>query len=176
MKAGRHILLAAEKHDDGNLVPIGYLVLLAALLGKGDIRSLDTELAAHDRIVARFSSPADNPAVRWFRSLRVTLDGDTVAAERVVERAFAAARERDGTNGFAVYTAQLGTIRWMQGRIDEAEEGFLAARRAHPEQVICAASLSWLWMRQVRSTAAEALFDAYRVSIRFPMTATGSQP
>src|SRR5690606_19523887 len=92
----------------------------------------------------------------WFHCLRSILDGDPVAAEHTAEALWAQARQH-GTDGLALYTTQMGMIRWLQGRIDGIEEGFLAARREYPEQLLWTASLAWFWLTQGRRTSGEAL-------------------
>ncbi len=160
LAAAREILDIAASHGEAALVPVGYLLLLVALLEKGEIRSLDTELTGRTDTGSRFLDVQLTEPVGWFRCLRAILDGDTATAGQLVEEQFAAARLVEGADAMAIYTSQLGIIRWMQGRIDGAEDGFAAARRAHPEQVLWAASLAWLWLGQGRRSSAERLFGS----------------
>lgn len=154
--AGEDILDIAVRYHDDRLIPIGYALLLTAFLERGEIRSLDTQLLEHrtDHPAMR-SKPYANPAV-WFRCLRLILDGDVAQAERQAEQLLEHS-PRDGTVARALYTTQIGMIRWMQGRFDGIEEDFLTARREYPEQLLWPASLAWLWLRQGRTAASEAL-------------------
>ena len=158
LAAGREVLDIAAAHAEAALVPVGYLILLVALLEKGDIRSLDLNLAGRSETGARFLAQHRREPATWFRCLRAILDGDTAYAERLVEEQFVVSSAREGSDAMAIYTSQLGIIRWMQGRIDGAEDGFAAARREHPEQLLWPASLAWLWLAQGRRTAAETIF------------------
>lgn len=156
VRTAYRVLEIAAEHGEDLLVPAAYNLLLVGLLEQGEIRALDIELLERRSIAAsRHASVVVDPA-SWFHCLRSILDGDTVSAERQVEELFANAREGD-VNALALYTTQIGMIRWMQGRVDGAEEGFLAARRAYPEQLIWAASLAWLWLLQGRRDAGETL-------------------
>lgn len=168
LAAGRRVLDIAARHRESTLVPVGYLILLLALLEKGEIRTLDMELTGRSETAGRFLDSHRRQPVAWFRCLRAILDGDTDTAERLVEEQFAASRSREDSDALAIYTSQLGIIRWMQGRVDGAEDSFVTARREHPEQVLWAASLAWLWLRQGRRAAAEALFDSLRALEEIP--------
>src|SRR5690606_17586914 len=128
--------------------------LLVALLEQGDIRSLDAELL-EQRTAQAPASPHATPA-EWYECLRSMLDGDIDTAERQAEEHYAQARESH-TDALGLYVTRIGMIRWMQGRIDGIEEGFLAARREYPQQLLWPASLAWLWMLQGRHTSAETL-------------------
>lgn len=159
VSAAYEILDAAARHSETNLVPIGYALLLVGLLEQGEIRSLDIELL--DRRAGGTvpdAPPHANPAA-WFHCLRSILDGDVEQAERQAETMYAQSPQ-EGTLARALYTTQLGMIRWMQGRVDGAEEGFLAARREYPEQLLWSASLAWLWFLQGRRSAAESLLNS----------------
>lgn len=154
--AARAVLETATASDDDALIPVGYALLLDGLLELGEIRSLDTELLdQRTRRPGIQARPHEDPA-RWFACLRLILDGETVAAEAAADDLLAQS-PTDGTVARALHTTQIGMIRWMQGRIDGIEEGFLAARREYPEQLLWPASLAWLWLLQGRRDAGEAL-------------------
>lgn len=154
--AGHEILEVATRHDEPALVPVGYALLLPGLLEQGEIRSLDTALLQRRTEAAGLQDhPHANP-VEWFRCLRLILDGDAEAAEQqataLLERS-----PQDETVARALHISQIGMIRWMQGRVDGAEDGFLTARREYPEQLLWPASLAWLWLLQGRQASAENL-------------------
>lgn len=158
-RVASEILDTATRCDEDALVPIGAVLLLVGLLEQGEIRSLDIELLEQrSGGVGQLDTAHADPA-QWFHCLRSILDGDTESAEQMAETLYAQARQR-GTDGLALYTTQMGMIRWMQGRIDGAEEGFLAARREYPEQLLWPASLAWLWFLQGRRTSAETLLQS----------------
>ena len=156
IRAAHEILETATRFTEKSLVPLGYALLLGALLELGEIRSLDVELL-EDRVDAEGlrGVPYTNPAL-WFRCLRLILDGDVTLAEQH-EQAMYEQSPQEGTVAQALYTSQLGLIRWMQGRVDELEEGFLASRRNYPDQPLWSASLAWLWLLQGRRASAETL-------------------
>ncbi len=168
LAAAREVLDIASRHSETELVPVGYLILLVALLEKGEIRSLDLELTGRSETGVRFLDLHREEPVGWFRCLRAILDGDIPTAEALVEEQYAAAAGREDTDALAIYTSQLGVVRWMQGRIDGAEDAFAAARREHPEQVLWPASLAWLWLGQGRRAAAESLFDSLQALDEIP--------
>ena len=129
---------------------------IGALLELGEIRSLDVELL-EDRVDAAglHGVPYTNPAL-WFRCLRLILDEDVTLAERHAQAMYEQSPQ-EGTVAQALYTSQLGLIRWMQGRVDELEEGFLASRRNYPDQPLWSVSLAWLWLLQGRRASSETL-------------------
>lgn len=149
-------LTIAAEHGESALVPVGYALLLVALLEQGEIRSLDLELLEqHSRAASLTNTPEANPAV-WFGCLRLILDGDSDEAERLAHDLLRQS-PTEGTLARALHTTQLGMIRWMQGRIADAEGMFLAARRDYPDQFLWPASLAWLWLLQGRRASAETL-------------------
>ena len=156
IRAAHEILETATRFTEKSLVPLGYALLLGALLELGEIRSLDVELL-EDRVDAAglHGVPYTNPAL-WFRCLRLILDEDVTLAERHAQAMYEQSPQ-EGTVAQALYTSQLGLIRWMQGRVDELEEGFLASRRNYPDQPLWSASLAWLWLLQGRRASAETL-------------------
>ncbi|MDO5676176.1 MAG: hypothetical protein Q4G35_01575 [Propionibacteriaceae bacterium] len=159
VEAANEILDIATRYDDTALVPVGYALLLTGLLEQGEIRSLDTELLERRAAAAaRQDRPQENPAA-WFRCLRLILDGDAEGAEQQAKALFDQSPQSGSVAG-ALYTTQVGMIRWMQGRIDGAEEGFLRSRREYPEQLLWPASLAWLWLLQGRRTSGETLLKS----------------
>lgn len=156
VQIGDEILEIASQYEETSLVSVGYALLMAGLLEQGDIRALDVELLERRSAAASLRGrPHENPA-NWFRCLRLILDGDSEQAEREADDLFEKSPER-GTVAQGLHTTQIGMIRWMQGRIDGIEDGFLRSRREFPEQLIWPASLAWLWLLQGRSSASEAL-------------------
>lgn len=159
VEVANEILDIATHYEEILLVPIGYALLLTGLLEQGDIRSLDVELLERRAAAAGLQNrPHENPAL-WFRCLRLILDGEADQAEQLAKNLFEHS-PRDGTTTRALYTTQIGMIRWMQGRIDGAEEGFLTSRREYPEQLLWPASLAWLWLLQGRRTASESVLQS----------------
>lgn len=156
VEAAQEVLRIATEHAEPTLVQLGYLILLVALLERGEIRALDTQLLEAQAAAVDPDGTRGVDITLRYQCLRSILDGDTDLAERQAEAIFARAN-KDGTDAVALYTTQIGMIRWMQGRVDGAEERLLEARRRHPEQLLWPASLAWLWLLQGRYTSAEAL-------------------
>lgn len=155
-RAATRILETAVRHRETDLVASAYIVLLVALLEQGEIRSLDIELLKQRVEGAEELGASHVNVLQRFQCLRMILDGETAEAEALAETIYSAS-PKHGTDALGLYTTQLGMIRWMQGRVDGAEDGFLAARREYPDQLLWAASLAWLWFLQGRTAAAEAL-------------------
>lgn len=152
------ILETASRRRETALIPAAYILLLTGLLEQGEIRSLDVELL-EQRSAASKGRGDRHPAgtvAAWFHCLRSILDGDVAAAERQATEIYEQA-QREQSDALGLYTAQMGMIRWMQGRYEDLEPGFLAARREYPEQTIWFASLAWLWLLQGRRSAGERL-------------------
>lgn len=174
----RHILAAAHEGQAPELAGIGHFLLLTALLQQGQLRALDVEMSPYGESLIRFPELNNARHVAWFRCLRSILDGRIADAEQQADELLATATEDQWAASRSVWAAQIGTIRWMQGRIFEMEEAFLEARQEHPQQRLWAISLAWLWELQGRDDAARALFrefadfDAIPRDRNFLVTAT----
>lgn len=159
VRVARELLAIASDAGESVLLPVGYALLLVGLLEQGEIRELDLELLRQRTERANSWGHALPDVSSHFQCLRAILDGDTETAQRQAESLFAQMSATD-RNALALYTTQTGMIRWMQGRIDGLEEGFMAARREYPEQLLWSVSLAWLWLIQGRRASAEALLNS----------------
>lgn len=157
-RAADRILAVSEAENERTLLTAGYHLLFVALLEQGQIRTLDARILDQRTGQAGLDSSSHNNPAHWFDCLRSILDGDTERAEQLAETLYSDSEGNDST-ALALYTTQIGMIRWMQGRGESAEDGFLAARREYPEQLLWSASLAWLWFLQGRRTAAETLLN-----------------
>lgn len=157
--AAERILSVAESESEHTLLTAGYHLLFVALLEQGKIRTLDAKILDHRTSQAGLGSLSHNNPAHWFDCLRSILDGDTERAEQLAEILYSNAQGTEST-ALALYTTQIGMIRWMQGRSEGTEDGLLAARREYPEQLLWSASLAWLWFLQGRRTAAETLLNS----------------
>ncbi|WP_168625638.1 winged helix-turn-helix domain-containing protein [Cryobacterium sp. BB307] len=162
LDGARQILRIAYDNSEDALAPVGYLMLLTALLEQGDIRALDLELTGRSDTGRRFPGIHESEPAAWFRALRAILDGDLALAEQLVDEQRTISQVKPGSDAVAVHTSQVAIIRWMQGRIGECEDALLAARRDDPERPLWAAGLAWLWLRQGRRAAAGDLFWSLR--------------
>ncbi len=156
VEKAQEILDIAELNHDDALTPLGYSILLTGLLEQGEIRSLDIELMNRRNARLTTDQSFGSDPVDWFQSLRLILDGDMKLAEDRAD-AMLAMDHPESKNIKALYITQIGMVRWMQGRIEGAEEHFLAARREYPEQLFWPASLAWLWLAQGRRDSAEVI-------------------
>lgn len=156
----RRILSIAEEHTPA-LASAGHFLLLTGLLEQGQLRTVDLELSPYGESITRFPNLTRARHTNWFRCLRAILDGRTTEAEQLANELLATADETNETTSRNVWAAQIGTIRWMQGRIFEMEPAFLAARQAFPHQQLWEISLAWLWHLQGRDTAARTLFEDF---------------
>lgn len=150
-------IIAIAHREAPELAAVGHFLLLTSLLEQGELRALDIELSPHGETVGRFPELLASRHAQWFRCLRAILDGRTAEAERLADAILAGIEAEGDVAGHSTWVAQLGTIRWMQGRIHEMEPLFLAARHAHPQQALWQLSLAWLWQSQGREEAARAL-------------------
>lgn len=147
------VLELADKSGEYALYPASYVILLIALLEQGNIRSLDVELLKIREARTGLEETGHAHIADWFECLRSILDGDTESAEAQADANYLETT-KNGNPDLALYTTQKGMIRWMRGEIAGAEEGFLAARRAYPDQLLWTVSLVWLWLAQGRRSAA----------------------
>lgn len=144
---------------DPELAATSYFLLLGALTEDADIRGLDEELGARGPAVASMPELLEGRHAEWFRCMRATLDGRSGEAEQLAASGYAKAEAAGDPDARIVWAAQLSIIRWMQGRVKEVEPILLQARQSNPEQVVWAAAVAWLWVKQGRRNAAAGLLD-----------------
>ncbi|GAA3212923.1 AfsR/SARP family transcriptional regulator [Microbacterium terregens] len=154
------VLEIAQHSGESSIVPSAYFLHLAALAELGQIAELDQALCPVGPLMSTFPWLNDGRHVAWFRCLRATLDGHIETAEQMAHRAYAVALESNDPDAQSVRVGQLAIIRWIQGRVEELEPAFLVARQLAPHEPIWAVSLAWMWLRQGRRSAAQALIFA----------------
>ena len=128
--AGEMLRLAMDRGDD-EMAFIARHARLHCCLELCDIEGVDAELAAMIHIADRIREPFSLWVTAVLRATRAIVDGRLHEAERLAREALAIGSLRESE--YVVYTfqhAQIVTIRWGQGRINEVAEKI----RIHGEQ------------------------------------------
>lgn len=156
----RQTLSLADTLEDQPLARTGHFLLLAALLERGDVRAVDAELASRRRESARFEGLESTRHILWFRCMRAILDGRITESEQLAAQALDLAGREGDADALSVYVGQLGIIRWMQGRENEVESMYTAARQAQPGEAVWTAVLARLWALDGRLQAAQGAISS----------------
>lgn len=152
--SAHEVLALARRTGEPTLAVQGRYLLLGALLERGDLRGLDTELATEPD---RLDHLADRNRARlgmWFACTRAVFDGRVERAEEIAERCLALSLQHDDPYGLRIYGAQVAVVRWLQGRVLETEPQFEEQRRANPDEPVWPAALAYLWATNDRPDAA----------------------
>lgn len=162
------ILAIAVATSEFDLAEPAYFLHLGALAELGEIAALDAALNPSFTVLTAFPELVDARHAVAFRCLRATLDGDTVRAEELADRAHRLAQDDGDPDGLRTYMGQTAVLRWMQGRVVDLEPAFLFARQHAPHEPIWGVSLAWIWLRQGRASAARALIAALPPAAELP--------
>jgi class 3 adenylate cyclase/tetratricopeptide (TPR) repeat protein len=95
----------------------------------GDIDEADRNVEMLARLVEEAGLPADRWSLKRRQSLRALLAGSTDEAERLATEALELGRSSRQPDAGLLYSAQLGSIRMVQGRLAEIEPGLAAFLR-----------------------------------------------
>ncbi len=132
--------------------------LVGALVQRGDRQRLEAIVAEQHRGVHALAEPGFLRHDVWFRAMLTTVDGDIERAEVLVDEGLSAANVAHDPDAFVVWGAQLGVVRWMQGRVNELEPLYRDMANGSNEPV-WSAVLAWLWSRNGMHAAARGLLD-----------------
>ena len=168
LRTGREIIALADACGETDLAVRGRFLLKNALLEAGDVRELDAELIAQDRLVTETADARFARHSLWFRCMRATFDGRSDEVEALAERCLAIAQELHDPDGFGVYTGQYGVALWMQGRLLELEPIYLDLMRAEPDVTLWPAVVGWIWLGEGRMEAARGMLDRLQAHDEIP--------
>jgi hypothetical protein len=134
----------------------GRYLLLGALVERGDLRGLDSELASADVDLDHLADRHRARLTRWYAYIRATFAGDVDRAEEIAERGLAVSLDHGDPAAWRIYGAQLGVIRWLQGRSLEMVPLFESQQRSDPDEPVWTATLAYLWATHGRLDEARA--------------------
>lgn len=149
----RRVLAIAAETAQGELAAVASFVLIGSLVESGDIAAVDAELAQR----SRESGGGPRRHLAWFRAMRAILDGRIDEAEARCAEAMEIGLAEQDADAESVYFGQLGIVRWLQGREQEVEPLYLAAREQQPEAPVWRAVLARLWALSGRKELAAAV-------------------
>lgn len=148
--SAREIIALAEQVDDPDLAIHGRFLLKAALLEKGDLRELETQLNEQRRHIGRVGTTRWSRHWLWFRCTQAMLDGDPESVEKVAGEIGEISDQLQDPDGIAVFFGQLGVARWLQGRLPEMEDAYLEQFRGEPDEPLWPSVLAWLALQDGR--------------------------
>lgn len=156
----REVMAIVATTGDRSLAEPGHYLLMGALLERGDVSAVDSELATRHRSAEGFSELRRGRHAGWFRCMRAIMQGRADDAEALAAEALATAEREGDADALSVYVGQLGVIRWLQGRATEAEPFYLRLRQEQPAAPVWSAVLAWLWACDGRLEAARGAIAA----------------
>lgn len=156
----REIIALARRASDPGLAVQGRYLLYAALVEDGDLRGIDLGLGGADGQGGHLADRSHARLASWVGCTTALLDGDVDRANELAERYLAFAVEHDEPYGFRVYGAQLGAIRWLQGRMHELEPLYLDQHHANPDEAMWPAVLAHIAADTGRFDEAAAHLDS----------------
>jgi tetratricopeptide (TPR) repeat protein len=126
------IIAAATERDDLELLFWAYQYRLTILAELRDVPSVDADINACSRIadelrIARYRWQATS----W-RFGRALMRGDLAHADRLAEESLRLCEQFESGPALFVYGAQLGVLRWLQGRFDELEPMLVSYAEQYP--------------------------------------------
>jgi hypothetical protein len=128
---GREIVDLAHQGGDRELALHGHAWCQTALLELGDVRGLDVELAAYERLAEELRQPR----YRWYavtrRAMRALLAGDLDKGERLARGARDLGKDAGQADADNVFTAQMFVV-WQERPSQEA----LDVNDAHYQAVV----------------------------------------
>jgi DNA-binding SARP family transcriptional activator len=100
----------------------GHHMLTLAALERGDIAAAQAQLGEGERCVRSLPLPHLAAQVAWTRSLLASVVGDFATADRLQLESYAATCRWSEAEARRTLVAQLSTLRWQQGRLEELED------------------------------------------------------
>ncbi len=137
------------------------------MLELGDIESVDLEISDYSRITAQLGGRAIRLAE--LRAMRVLLDGRIGEAEEFIQLAFAEGQRTERPATLIPFAAQMGLLRYEQGRMPELEEPTKMLMAQYPNLQVARLGLIHCYIQAGRLPVArvelEALADSDFASI-----------
>src|SRR5581483_5328292 len=160
-ESAEHVELAARLDDprEGMWASVNRFTVALAV---GDIDEADRHLAMLAEIVERVALPAIGGGMWSFRrrqSIRALLAARTTDAERFAAEAFAIGRRSQQPDAAFMYSAHMGAIRLVQGRVAEIEPFLARALAANPDNALTRAFVADLFRELGRDADARALLE-----------------
>jgi len=144
LASAREVMALAHRVGDPILSTHGRCLLFGALIEQGDLRGLDAELRVHGQVDELMVGSTIARLELWAMLTRALLAGQVDEAESLAGRSLDLALSVRDPWGARVYGAQLGTVRWVQGRQLEVEGIYADQHRRHPDEPMWPAILAYI--------------------------------
>jgi tetratricopeptide (TPR) repeat protein len=128
------VAIAAELGDHREQIA-GSIDRFSVALEMGNIDEVDRHLEMLARLVEEVGLPNDRWSLKRRQSLRSLLAGSTEEAERLATEALEVGRSSRQPDAGLIYSAQVGSIRMVQGRLAEVEPALAAFLHRDPDGV-----------------------------------------
>jgi DNA-binding SARP family transcriptional activator/tetratricopeptide (TPR) repeat protein len=115
------LLTLSGRLGDDRLMYAASLPRAEALLAAGDTDGVDRLIGAEERAADRQGVPYHRWLTLALQAMRAIMRGEFPAGERLTEQALAYGRDMLGEGASLAHGAQLVVLRWLQGRLDEAQ-------------------------------------------------------
>ena len=126
------IVTAARERDDLELLFWAHQYRLTILAELRDIPAVDADINACSRIADELRIPRYRWQVMSWRFGRALMRGDLAHADRLAEESLRLCEQFESGPALFVYGAQLGVLRWLQGRFDELEPMLASYSEQYP--------------------------------------------
>jgi class 3 adenylate cyclase len=126
------VLELARRVGDRELELRSHGILLRDHLQLGDIRAVDRELAAIERLAEEMRQPQHLWRVKLWRGMRALIDGRFEEAERLAKEARQGGEAAGEPAALQFFSIQASLIYRLQGRLDEIVDGVGAMAERYP--------------------------------------------
>jgi tetratricopeptide (TPR) repeat protein len=126
------IVAAATERQDLELLFWAYQYRLTILAELRDIPAVDADINACSRIAEELRMPRYRWQVMSWRFGRALMRADLSHADRLADESFRLCEQFESGPALFVYGAQLGVLRWLQGRFDELEPMLASYAEQYP--------------------------------------------
>jgi class 3 adenylate cyclase/tetratricopeptide (TPR) repeat protein len=128
------------------------------LLEMGDIKSVDSAISDYSRITAQHGGRAIR--LEELRAMRVLLDGRIGEAEECIQKALEEGQRTERPATLISFAAQMGLLRYEQGRMAELEEPTKILMAQYPNLQVARLGLIHSYIQGGRLPAAQAELEA----------------
>jgi class 3 adenylate cyclase len=151
-------LALAEQIGDWDLALEICYSRIGDLLETGDIESVDSAMSNYSRIAAQLGGRAIR--LEELRAMRVLLEGRIADAEEFIQRAFADGQRTQRPATLISFAAQIGLLRYEQGRMAELVESTKLLMTQYPNLQVARLGLIHSYIQAGRMNEARTELDA----------------
>jgi class 3 adenylate cyclase len=143
LEAANEIVRLARVVGDPETEFHGHHLRVNTLLQLGDIRAVDREIRACEKLAKDLRQPSYEWQLAVFRAMRALMQGRFQEGERLAQAAFAIGQRGQAEEATVVFGAHTFLTSWAAGKLDQLAEGGEAFAASYPSSAWPAA-LTWL--------------------------------